>query len=775
MSDTTDHAPGARPAKDTISGLMRSGRFRVLGAAVVIACVGLFAGALVLRGGSAYSALWDSWVAQAALLVSVAACFASAVVNPLRRAAAIWLGLGMLSFTAGNVIYVGWTQFQSEPPVPSPADLAYLGIYPCILAMLLSLVRREKQALTRSMWLDGGLGAAGAATALAAVLSPVISGLEGDLAQVLVGAAFPVADLLMIGSICGLLAVRGARGGSMWVLLVAGLAIFCAAEVIYALRLVTDTYVVGTFVDAMWAIGLAVMALALWRPDSTPATDPGRSAAILTVPLLATIVATLVLVVGSLGQVSMAAIALATITLGLVALRTLISFRQVQRLSDAHHQAITDELTGLGNRRCLFESGARALAAVSAPDRLALVMIDLDNFKDVNDALGHHAGDEVLRETAARLADCASPGDVLVRLGGDEFALLFPLAPGHDGQDAAESLLARVSRPVIVEGTSIRLEASVGVAQSRPLERNVADLLRRADLAMYSAKSGNLRVTVYDPQLDADNAVRLRTMQELETAFAQKQFVLHYQPKVDLRTGASIGAEALVRWQHPQRGLLYPDAFLPLVEQSGLIGALTRQVLAGAIGQVAAWRAEGMEVTVAVNLSATDLLDATLAPEVARLLKMHDVPADALELEITESVLMSDPECARTVLESLQRLGLRIAIDDYGTGYSSLAYLRDLPVDELKIDRTFVARVTSDPRSAAIVRSTVELGHALGFEVVAEGVEDAATLDVLLESGCDLAQGYLFSRPVPADVFAASVKPGTVPVGPRVLGVAVVT
>jgi hypothetical protein len=356
-----------------------------MGAVLVIGATGLLVSGLVMPGGFASVAVW-LWITQFACMVSVAACFACAVLNPLRRAAAIWLALGMLSFTVGNVIFAGWTQLQSDPPVPSPADIAYLGILPCILAMLLCLGRQEKRAVTRSMWLDGALGAAGAATALAAVLSPVISGIQGNLNEVLVGAAFPVADLLMIGSMCGLLAVRGLRGGSMWVLLVAGLSIFCAGDVIYALRVASETYAAGSFVDSFWTIGIVVMALALWRPVPTRKIDPGRSPAILAVPLLATIVAAVVLVMGSLGQVAIAAVALATVTLGLVAVRTLISFRQVQRLSDAHRQAVTDELTGLGNRRCLFEFGTRRMAALSPSDRLALVMIDLDNFKDVNDA-----------------------------------------------------------------------------------------------------------------------------------------------------------------------------------------------------------------------------------------------------------------------------------------------------------------------------------------------------------------------------------------------------
>jgi diguanylate cyclase len=256
-------------------------------------------------------------------------------------------------------------------------------------------------------------------------------------------------------------------------------------------------------------------------------------------------------------------------------------------------------------------------------------------------------------------------------------------------------------------------------------------------------------------QANLDNFKEVNTLEDLETALIHDQFVLHYRPKIDVRSAATVGAEALVRWQHPTRGLLYPDAFLPLVEQSGRMGALTQIVPKVAIRQLATWRAAGLTISVAVNLSASDLLDEHLPERIAALLAEHAVPTSALELEITESVLMTDPQRARSVLEQLRRLGLRIAVDDYGTGYSALAYLRDLPVDELKIDRSFIAEISADRRSAAIVRSTIELAHALDLKVVAEGVEHERDLAALAAFDCDFAQGYHFSRPLPADAFAA--------------------
>jgi EAL domain-containing protein (putative c-di-GMP-specific phosphodiesterase class I) len=256
-------------------------------------------------------------------------------------------------------------------------------------------------------------------------------------------------------------------------------------------------------------------------------------------------------------------------------------------------------------------------------------------------------------------------------------------------------------------------------------------------------------------------------IQDLNTALDDHEFVLHYQPKIDVASGVIFGAEALVRWQHPTRGLLYPDAFLPIVEQVGMMHALTQEVLEAAVRQVAIWREAGLDVSVAVNLSASDLLDDSLADRIEALLGRHSVPASALELEITESVIMLDAERARTVLDALRVLGCRIAIDDYGTGYCALAYLRDLPVDELKLDRSFLATIGTHPRSAAIVRSTIELAHALGLQVVAEGIEDQATLDMITSFDCDYAQGYHFSRPVPAAAFATAMHLGAIETGAR--------
>ncbi len=363
--------------------------------------------------------------------------------------------------------------------------------------------------------------------------------------------------------------------------------------------------------------------------------------------------------------------------------------------------------------------------------------------------LGHGAGDAVLRELGRRLTARAHPDDVVARLGGDEFALLLGPVSGEQPELVAERLLERVGAPLEVGGITLRIGASIGIASHPEHGTDLAALLRHADIAMYEAKRRHSGAERYASEYDRHTRDRLQIRQDLDRAFEEDEFLLHYQPKCDARTGATVGVEALARWQHPERGLLFPDAFLTLIEQRGQTSRLTETVLALAAVQAAAWREQGLAFPIAVNLTAADLLDASLPARVRRLLEAHELPMSALELEITESLVLTDPESATRTLARLRALGVAIAVDDYGTGYSSLSHLRDLPIDHLKIDRSFVTDLASSPRTAAIVRSTIELAHALELRVVAEGVEDAATLDVLRELGCDWVQGYLFTKPLP--------------------------
>jgi diguanylate cyclase (GGDEF)-like protein len=448
--------------------------------------------------------------------------------------------------------------------------------------------------------------------------------------------------------------------------------------------------------------------------------------------------------------------AVALLFLGLVVLwlglfRTVATASRRLREESARneHQALHDALTGLGNRTRLERE--LALAVEQAEHTVALVLLDLDRFREVNDTLGHARGDEVVLEMASRLTALAGPDDLVARLGGDEFAVLLRDVDGVESAMVhAEVLRGALGHPVHVGGVEVALDARAGVSVHPGDAVDGPTLLQHADVATEDAKRTHTGVRVYDPALDQHSTERLGLLAELGRAIAQGELVLHYQPKCDLN-GRVLGVEALVRWQHPQRGLLPPMDFIPVAERTGLVHPLTEVVLDLALAQARCWMDEGRPMPVAVNVSTRSLLHPGFAEKVLAAMGAHGVPARLLSLEITETTIMEDPERALAVLTRLADSGVRLSIDDFGTGYSSLAYLKQLPVHELKVDRTFVAALTTSERDRVIVDSTVALGNRLGLDVVAEGVEDIETLDALAELGCRTAQGYLFSRPVPAD------------------------
>jgi diguanylate cyclase (GGDEF)-like protein len=432
--------------------------------------------------------------------------------------------------------------------------------------------------------------------------------------------------------------------------------------------------------------------------------------------------------------------------------------RSKQRASELQRIATTDELTGLANRE-RFRQRVEGQIADAGPRgaTFAVMLIDLDRFKEVNDTLGHHYGDELLRGLGPRLVASAGDDAVVARLGGDEFAVL-PDASADDVGELeriAERLIECVQEPVLMEGMTLQVGASVGIARF-PIDGDDAHtLLRRSDVAMYAAKESHSGCKLYAAELDHHSLRRLSVLSDFRRALNTDEIVVHYQPIVDVEGTSVRGAEGLVRWEHPDLGMIPPGEFIQTVEQSGLIGPLTRHVLERSIMQCAEWRRAGHDLSVAVNLSVRDLLDRSLPGDIEHMLTSYHVPAAALQLEITESMLMSDPERSLATLMRLNELGLCLSVDDFGTGYSSLANLRRMPINELKIDRSFVSPMLQDESDLIIVRSTINLGHDLGLRVIAEGVEDEPTLAHLAHLGCDLAQGYHVSRPLPAEAFSA--------------------
>ncbi len=421
-----------------------------------------------------------------------------------------------------------------------------------------------------------------------------------------------------------------------------------------------------------------------------------------------------------------------------------------RRAEESRMQALHDPLTGLPNRRALFERLSELLDDGRRTQRpLALLVVDLDGFKELNDTLGHHAGDKVLAQLGPRIEAAVPQVELLARIGGDEFAILTYDDVDGGAAAVAERFLASLTESFQVDGISLAVQASIGVSRFPEHGDDANTLMQRADVAMYQAKAQQAGWLEYEPGRDGHSRTRLALAGELRRAIAEHELVVHYQPKADLALGEVISVEALVRWQHPERGLLPPGEFIPMAEQTGQIRALTLYVLEAATSQVREWDDAGLDLRVAVNLAMANLIDNQLPEDVAVLLARYRLPPSRLILEITENVVMADPKRTLEILDRLRSLGVGLSLDDFGTGHSSLAYLRQLQVDELKIDRSFVTDMVTDEQNAAIVRSTIDLAHAVGVRIVAEGVEDADTLFELKAMGADEVQGFYLSPAVP--------------------------
>ena len=417
-----------------------------------------------------------------------------------------------------------------------------------------------------------------------------------------------------------------------------------------------------------------------------------------------------------------------------------------RQLAEKLYQAAHDELTALPNRRSL---NTRLAAALEEDEPIALLLLDLDRFKEVNDVLGHQYGDQLLCAVSSRFRGLIRPDDLLARIGGDEFAVLLQPLQGIDQAIAVAERFGRsLAEPFSINGTPLYVESSIGIALYPDHGTSAVELLQRADAAMYGAKGARSGWQLYQSS-NPQSPKRISRLAELRTALDTGQLLLHYQPKLDLRTNAITGFEALVRWQHPQHGLIMPAEFIPLIEQTGLVRHLTAFVLAEALQQWREWN-RGDELTIAVNISPHSLNDPDFPELVEVMLREYEVPERTLELEVTENALAFDEELSSETLHRLRRAGVKVVLDDYGSAYSSLGRLLDLPIDELKIDRKFVGALTRDPDSAEIVRSTIALGHRLGMTVIAEGVESEEALRELAALDCDGAQGYYISMPKPA-------------------------
>jgi diguanylate cyclase (GGDEF)-like protein len=712
-------------------------------AGAMIVTLGLQVGSAL--AGRATGPAYGAVVALGALATFVLLALRAATAES-HRASWVVLTVGVGSWMAAAVL--GTSGGEADNSTVQPADLLWLTFYPCAYAAVALRTRVTLQRLARTVWMDGLVGVLSVgAVGWLLVVAPLVAAAPGRHVVTIVNSAYVAGDLVLVALAVAVLALHGWRAGRGWALLAAGLAVFAAGDSLWLLRVAHGTYTPGSPLDALWAIGIFLMAFSAWQAPPGRPTFP--TIAVLLTPFAFALAALGVLVYGGLHGAPAVAVLLAAGAALASMGRTALTVADIRRLAEARRQATTDELTGLPNRRHLDRRLGHHLAdATHRGTSVALLLIDLDGFKELNDTLGHRAGDVVLEQIGPRLRAVLRAGDDLARLGGDEFAVILPDA--DDAEAAARRIRRALEAGLTVDGIDVRIGASIGIALFPEHGDDAETLLQRADVAMYQAKGARNGHAFYERDRDRNSRERLALIGELRDAIGTDQLVLHFQPKLEVETGAVRDVEALVRWNHPERGLLGPGAFVPLAEQTGVMGALTEHVLDAALRQVAEWYGKGIDLSVAVNVSAATLLDAGWATDLAGALVRHGVPASRLRIEITEDALMGDADRALRVVESLVATGIGVSVDDFGTGYSSLGLLKHLPVDELKIDRTFIRDLLADEADAAIVQSVVDLGGRLDLRTVAEGVEDAETLDRIASYGVTTAQGFHIARPLPA-------------------------
>ncbi len=745
-------SPSASGAAELYAQVRNAGR--TWRAAVVAVLTGVFAVYLcgLFLQAPGYSFWVDGVAYNAVFVASMLVCLGRAVFVTSRRVPFALMGLTALMWVAGNGIYSFHDQFLVPVPYPSLADAAYLSSYVLLITGVLAMAYPEVKGLSLGAFLDGALAAlACAAAGSVLIVEPALADLGGSVLTQVVGAAYPVLDLALVAVTVAVIVLKHGQVAPTWIWLTAGVAIEAVVDTVYLHQVATGAYHVGEPMDALWPLALVFIAVAATCVGEPVQLEPRPAAArqAQVLPNLFILGSFALLSYGSLEGHWLPTYALVLTSLGLLAAlqRTAMGISTLRMLDISRRQAQTDELTQLSNRRHFDQAVQQALHQRAPSARVAMMMLDLNGFKAVNDIFGHHVGDEVLRQVAARLRTVVRAGDVLARLGGDEFALLLNGCSGPDALVIGERMVTEIAHPMLIDGYVHTCGASIGIAACPEDGIDMATLMQRADVAMLDAKSTRAGPTSFDPARHRGEAEQLNVREALE----RHELFLHYQPQYDCRSGRMSGVEALVRWNHPTRGLLFPDTFLSFFEQAGMMGELTIEVLQIAAAARRQWSQQGSDLDLSINVAPSALNHGGLVRAVAESLKRFGLPATALVLEITEDAMLADLERSRLALLELSELGVQLSLDDFGTGYCSLTYLRNLPLSEVKIDRSFVMELTAGSRDATIVASSLRLVRELGLRSVAEGVETVEALNLLRLLGCDLAQGYLLARPMPAE------------------------
>lgn len=686
-------------------------------------------------------------------LLVVARLVLAVALDAERRGALMLLLAGVAAWALGSM-QVNAARLEGNAHFPAPGEWLFLVSYLGMLGYLLSDTDFRPSRIARR-WLDVAV-ICGAITSLASLLlvTPLrmASGEEGG--ALFLALIYPMADLALAIIVVAqaFLTSRADRRKSQ--ILGLGFFLLAAGDSGLALQVSASTYDFGNFSNVLWGLAFALIVTGACRPAATTISAvPKEPGAVVWIGAGAISLAELTIRPDE--TLALYTLPPAVVTMACVGARLALALRDAKRANAALVLSMTDDLTRLPNRRAV-----RAWLAEGLENRrpTGLLMLDLDGFKEINDSLGHQAGDTVLTLLATRLSGDVPSGVRIARLGGDEFAIFADTDDEIELMELGRALLGELGKPILVEEIELSLGGSIGVTAARADDDSGSEVLRRADVAMYQAKNSGLGVSLYDAQLDEFSRSRLQLAEELRKGIQHGQIEVWYQPQVDARTMRIIALESLVRWRHPNQGVISPVSFLPAARRAGLMGALSEAVVDLATRDFAAMRAAGVGVRLSINCAPPELLGPTWLPCLDRALADREIPHDAVVVEITEDSFISDPQRTKGVLQRVRDSGVQISIDDYGTGFSSLTYLRNLPADELKIDRSLVANVTEDERSREIVASTIQLAHALDLRVVAEGVEDADHLHALRAMGIDMVQGYHLARPMPADEVIGWVK-----------------
>jgi len=677
---------------------------------------------------------------------------------PARRTPLLLLAATVATWALGSMA-VNAASLEEQRQFPAPGEWLFLISYLGMAGHLVTDVDRRQRHPTRG-WLDVAV-ICGATSCLASLLlvTPIrlASGAEG--LPLLLALAYPLADLALAMVVLGqsLLQVRTDQRKSL--MAGAALLVLACADSGFALQISTPTYAFGNTSHALWGGAWALLIAAACRPEQRVMRAIPKAAG---TPLLvaAGAGALAVLTIRPDDTLALYTVPPAALTMVAVGARMVLALRDANQATEAFALSQTDDLTKLPNRRAMR---ARIIEHLTEHQPLALMLLDLDGFKEINDALGHHAGDTVLRFVAVRMQEAVGSDVMVARLGGDEFAILVQTADEIELVETAHRVLEELAEPIAVDGIEIAPSGSIGITVVSDNDTSSGEVLRRADVAMYQAKSSRSGAALYDARLDEFSRSRLELAEDLRKGIADQQIEVWYQPQVDATTMQVHALEALVRWRHPTQGLLSPIAFLPAARRVGLMGLLSDSIAWQAVRDLKGLLAAGLDLRLAINCAPPELLSQTFLPRLYASLQQWDVPADRLVLEVTEDSFLTDPQRARDILLEVRGHGIEVSVDDYGTGFSSLTYLRNLPVQELKIDRSLVHDVSTDERSRMIIASTIQLAHALDMRIVAEGVENATDLSNLAAMGVDRLQGYHVARPMPASEVEQWVRGVSIP------------